>query len=80
MFMSFMKKMFVAVLILGVVYTLYYFAFRNKYEEVPQFTVSNFEECELAGFPIMESYPRQCASGEVTFVEDIGNEIDKINE
>jgi hypothetical protein len=39
---------------------------------------TNFEECALAGFPVMESYPRQCrtdAGG--VFVENIGNELDK---
>jgi hypothetical protein len=75
-----MKKMFVALLILGAIYTLYYFIFRDKYEQEPDFVVSNFEECMLAGFPIMESYPRQCASPSGTFVENIGNEIDKTNE
>lgn len=33
--------------------------------------VSSFDECVAAGNPIMESYPRQCRSGEVTFVEDV---------
>ncbi len=34
-------------------------------------SVTNFEECEAAGNPIMESYPRQCRHGDRTFVEDI---------
>lgn len=36
--------------------------------------IANFEECEKAGYPIMESYPRQCrsVSGEL-FVEKIDN-------
>lgn len=79
MFSSFIKKLFVSLLILGVIYTMYYFAFRNDGEEF-SVVVSNFEECMLAGFPIMESYPRQCASPAGTFVEDIGNELDKTNE
>ena len=35
--------------------------------------VNSFEECADAGFPVMESYPRQCrdAKGN-TFVEDVG--------
>ncbi len=34
--------------------------------------LQNFAECEAAGYPIMESYPRQCAvPGGQTFVEDI---------
>jgi hypothetical protein len=35
-------------------------------------TVASFEECEAAGYPIMESYPRRCRSSDgVVFVEDI---------
>lgn len=33
--------------------------------------ITNFEECINAGFPAMESYPRQCSDGENTFVEEI---------
>lgn len=33
--------------------------------------ITNFEECVEAGFPVMESYPRQCSDGKNTFVEDI---------
>ncbi len=44
----------------------------------PSETVNNFDECEAAGYPIMESYPRQCTTpdGEI-FVEGIGNELEK---
>jgi len=53
---------------------LYYAFFKEK--PVPQ--VSNFEECANAGYPIMESYPRQCRTPDGrTFVEDIGNELEK---
>lgn len=41
--------------------------------------VTNFEECVAAGNTVMESYPRQCRHGEQTFVENIGNELDKAN-
>ncbi len=33
--------------------------------------VTSFEECVAAGSAVMESYPRQCASGGQTFVEVI---------
>lgn len=39
--------------------------------------VTTFEECVTAGNPVMESYPRQCRSGGQTFVEGIGNELEK---
>jgi hypothetical protein len=41
--------------------------------------VTNFLECEAAGNPVMESYPRQCRHGDETFTEDIGNELDKMD-
>ncbi|HEX3036086.1 MAG TPA: GerMN domain-containing protein [Thermodesulfobacteriota bacterium] len=40
--------------------------------------ITNFEECASAGNPVMESYPRRCATPDgKTFVEDIGNELEK---
>lgn len=34
--------------------------------------ITSFEECVAAGYPVMESYPRQCrVPGLPTFVEDI---------
>lgn len=39
-------------------------------------TITTFRECVDAGNPVMESYPRQCRSGETTFTEDIGNELE----
>jgi len=41
---------------------------------------TTFEECAAQGNPIMESYPRQCRTEDgKTFVENIGNELDKID-
>ncbi len=38
--------------------------------------ISNFEECVKAGYPIMESYPRQCKTGDgENFVEVIEEKI-----
>jgi hypothetical protein len=43
-------------------------------------TINSFEDCIAGGFPVMESYPRQCRAGDETlFVEDIGNELEKID-
>jgi len=37
--------------------------------------ITNFEECVRAGYPIMESYPRQCRTSDgETFVEEIDEE------
>lgn len=42
--------------------------------------ISNFEDCVAAGYPILESYPRQCTTpDDKIFVEDIGNELEKID-
>ncbi|MAF20773.1 MAG: hypothetical protein CMI55_03770 [Parcubacteria group bacterium] len=42
--------------------------------------INSFADCAKAGYPVMESYPRQCrASGDKVFVEDIGNEMEKMD-
>ncbi|MCF7844064.1 Gmad2 immunoglobulin-like domain-containing protein [Candidatus Gracilibacteria bacterium] len=46
---------------------------------LPVVVISNFDECEKADNPIMESYPRRCRFGDVTFTENIGDELDKMN-
>ncbi|KKT96360.1 MAG: hypothetical protein UW98_C0046G0006 [Parcubacteria group bacterium GW2011_GWC2_45_15] len=40
--------------------------------------ITDFAGCQAAGYPVMESYPRQCrtAAGR-SFTEDIGNELEK---
>jgi len=43
----------------------------------PKATVTDFASCAAAGRPIMESYPRRCQYGGVTFTENIGNALDK---
>lgn len=40
-------------------------------EEITGFLIQSFEECISAGFPIMESYPRQCNDWTTTYVEEI---------
>jgi len=46
----------------------------------PLMQVSNFNECASLGNPVMESYPRQCrTSNGKTFVEDVGNELEKLD-
>lgn len=40
--------------------------------------IISFLDCEAFGYTVMESYPRKCTTPEgETFVEDIGNELDK---
>ena len=75
--MNFKKAMlviitFVALIILSVILVLI------KKEKVT-LIVTNFEECAATGSPVMESYPRQCRFGNQIFVENIGNELEKMN-
>ncbi|MFA6215149.1 MAG: GerMN domain-containing protein [Patescibacteria group bacterium] len=53
----------------------------NSNQPVNQETaVTNFTECLAAGYPILESYPRQCKTPQgLTFAENIGNELEKQN-
>ena len=39
--------------------------------------INNFEDCAAAGYPVGESYPRQCFAPDKTFVEEIKNELSK---
>ena len=49
------------------------------YQKNNNHQITNFQECVDAGNPVMESYPIQCRSGEKTFVENIGNELEKVD-
>jgi len=53
---------------------VFVFSFVNQGDEE---SVTDFESCVAAGNPVMESYPRQCRSGDKLFVEEIGNELEK---
>jgi hypothetical protein len=75
-----MKKIifvyFLIIIILGAV--LYFYPEFKKGEVVDN--INNFKECVSAGYPVMESYPRQCKTPEgKTFTEDIGNELEKLD-
>lgn len=43
--------------------------------------VDSFDECEAAGYPVMESYPRQCRTDDGTaFTEEITEETEAMNQ
>ncbi|MCB9802663.1 hypothetical protein H6761_01410 [Candidatus Nomurabacteria bacterium] len=46
-----------------------------KKSETEEKKIANFIECEAAGFPIMESHPRQCRANNETFVEILKDQI-----
>lgn len=53
----------------GIIYKVNYIGGRAQ--------INSFEECVSAGYPVMESYPRQCVALDGrNFVEDIGNDND----
>ena len=44
---------------------------RDWYPNIPDI-INSFDDCVLAGYPVMESYPRQCRTKEGwTFIEEI---------
>ena len=56
-----MKKCWlVVVLILIVIFSILY-----------DQKIKSFEDCVQAGYPVMESYPRQCSDGKNTWTEEI---------
>jgi len=72
-----MKKfIFLGTIILIIITVFIYW--NDKNVEEPGLVVNSFEECAVAGYPVMEFYPRQCRTPDgKTFVEDIGNELEK---
>ena len=74
-----MKKLiFLGILIAVLVAVFIYWNYKGA--EEPDITVSNFEECVAQGYPVMQSYPRQCRTPDgKTFTEDIGNELEKLD-
>lgn len=62
----------ILILIIGGVYAYIQF---NK--SIQLAIASKFEECEAAGYPVAESYPRICTTPDGrSLVEDIGNELE----
>jgi len=75
-----MKKTLVILIIIVVLGLVGYFWNQSETEEISknEVAITNFEECVTVGNAIMESYPRRCRDeAGNTFVEDIGNEVDK---
>jgi len=61
-------------IIIGIIFLIVIFLLVILYDDrnIIYKKISNFEECAAAGFPVMESYPRQCRDSEGTlFVEII---------
>ena len=67
-----MKKMKKSLLLSGIVLLIVIIGIILFFQS--RKTMENFEDCAAQGYPIMESYPRQCRAGEKTFVEEIPEE------
>ncbi len=61
-----------ALLLTAIIVWLGFFLPKEEKTQPVVTSISSFEECAKAGFPIMESYPRQCKTPDgTTFVEKI---------
>ncbi|MGB3345783.1 MAG: hypothetical protein WBA71_00810, partial [Candidatus Humimicrobiia bacterium] len=64
------KKIFIFLIIVILAGAAVYFTV-CKPSEVPTPDINSFEECVSAGYPVLESYPRQCKTPDGrTFTED----------
>jgi len=72
------KKIFISLLIVFILGGVAIYLILFKPGEAPRPIINNFEECVSAGYPVLESYPRQCKTPDgKSFTEDIGNELEK---
>lgn len=49
----------------------------NSADNKPDVQVNNFEECQKAGFPLLETYPPQCQANGQIYTKNIGNQLEK---
>ncbi len=74
------KKTFIFALIIVILAGAVVYLTVFKPGEGPISTINSFEECVSAGYPVLESYPRQCKTPDgQTFIEDIGDELEKFD-
>ncbi len=63
-----------AVLVVAIIFAM----LSKDSDEGKVVTISTFEECVAAGYPVMESYPQQCKTPDgKNFTEEIGNAMEK---
>lgn len=62
----------IAALVVGVVIGVFWFTASRQSVQAPSQPINSFEDCAAAGYPIAESYPRQCiVPGGPGFTEEI---------
>jgi len=75
-----MKKTIFLVILIIIILGGGFLIWRYELNQKVIASISSFEECEARGYPVLESYPRQCQTSDGrTFTEDIGNALEKIN-
>ncbi|NCO11251.1 hypothetical protein GW924_01445 [Candidatus Pacearchaeota archaeon] len=64
------KNYLMIFLLIGIVllFGVFYYGWQDFGENTE---ITSFEECAEAGYPVMESYPRQCNADGMNFVEEI---------
>ncbi|PIR88309.1 MAG: hypothetical protein COU09_03000 [Candidatus Harrisonbacteria bacterium CG10_big_fil_rev_8_21_14_0_10_44_23] len=72
-----MKRLIIIILIAIAAFVIGWIYLSKKTPQPEPVKITSFQECADAGNPVMESYPRQCRSGDQTFTEEIGNELEK---
>lgn len=80
--MKIILSVFAAVLVLvGAFYALNAYIYNEKQGPAPSATsILSFADCERAGYPVMESYPRQCRTPDGrTFAEELPETITYVN-
>src|SRR4026209_1231174 len=71
------KTIYAVVVILVVILIVYVLSFLSKGATVAN--ILSFEDCANAGYPVMESYPRQCRTPDGrNFAEEIPKPTDKV--
>jgi len=71
-----MKKIVIVCLVVGVIAGIAIAYSQKTTEQI----IEDFEACSRAGYPIMESYPRQCVVDGKIFTEEIDEDIEPIDE
>lgn len=76
-----MSKIYILLLIVICGLIIIYFVVENVGDIDVSYieSINSFDGCVTAGYPIMESYPRQCKTNDKSFTEDIGNELEKMD-
>lgn len=83
-----MKKLiYILLSLLVMVLVVYYISLQeqnnkneNNNDEIKTTAISNFLDCEAAGNPVRESYPRQCSTSDgQVFTEELNTALNKEN-